>query len=330
MSPRPQSEILRIDGRIVAITHSEKVLFPNDGITKRELVAYYERIAATMLPHLRERPIVMERYPDGINGQKIFQKNTPSHFPGWIRVVSLPKKDGIVRHVVCDDAATLVYLANQAVITPHTWLTRIDKPTHPDQMIFDLDPSDGDFRAVCKTAKRLRERLLDEGLASFVKTTGSRGLHVLVPLNRRADFDAVRAFARTIAEALVQNDPEHLTTELRKDRRKGRIFVDIVRNAYAQTAAPAYAVRPRDRAPVAAPLEWKELDSHRLKPDLYNIRNIFDRLDQIGDPWKDLKQHAQGLPRGRGSNGARGVSQKTQLQSNSRTGGNKEDDSQVQ
>jgi bifunctional non-homologous end joining protein LigD len=329
MTSRPQNETLRIEGRIVAITHPEKVLFPNDGITKHELVAYYERIAATMLPHLRGRPLVMERYPDGINGQKIFQKNTPSHFPGWIRVASLPKKDGIVRHVVCDDAATLVYLANQAVITPHTWLSQLDKPNQPDQMIFDLDPSDGDFRAVCKTAKRLREWLLEEGLTSFVKTTGSRGLHVLVPLDRRADFESVRAFARTIAEALVQDDPEHLTTEVRKDRRKGRIFVDTARNGYAQTAAPAYAVRPRDRCPVAAPLEWKELDSNQLKPDLYNIRNIFDRLDKIGDPWKDLKQHAQRLPRGGGSNWARGVSQKAQLQRNSRTGGREEDNSQV-
>jgi bifunctional non-homologous end joining protein LigD len=316
MSPRPQSEALRIDGRIVAITHPEKALFPNDGITKGELVVYYQRIAAMMLPYLRGRPIVMERYPDGINEQKIFQKNTPSYFPDWIRVVSLPKKDGVVRHVVCDDASTLVYLGNQAVITPHTWLSRVDKPNHPDQMIFDLDPSNGDFMAVCKAAKLLRKRLLEEGLTSFVKTTGSRGLHVLVPLNRRANFDTVRAFARTVAEDFVQSDPAHLTTEVRKDKRKSRIFVDTARNAYAQTAAPAYAVRPRDRAPVATPLEWKELDSHQLRPDLYDIRNIFDRLNKIGDPWNGLKQHAQGLPRGRGSNGARGVSQETQLQRN--------------
>src|SRR5258708_34939146 len=152
MSPRPQSEALRIGSRTVTITNPEKVLFPNDGITKRGLVAYYQRIAATMLPHLRGRPIVMERYPDGINGEKIFQKNMPSYFPDWIRVVSLPKKGGIVRHVVCDDTPTLVYLANQAVITPHTWLSRIDKPTRPDQMIFDLDPSYGAFAAGCKAA----------------------------------------------------------------------------------------------------------------------------------------------------------------------------------
>jgi len=285
-----------VSRRSVEITHAEKVLFPNDGITKQDFVAYYERIVATMLPHLRGRAIVMERYPDGIHSQKIFQKNTPAYYPPWVKTVSLPKKDGVVRHVVCDDAATLVYLANQAVITPHTWLSRIDKPNHPDQMIFDLDPSDGDFRATCDTAKRLREQLMKRGLTSFVKTTGSRGLHVLVPLNRRAEFAEVRAFARRVAADLSQSDPERLTTEVRKSKRQGRIFVDTARNAYAQTAAPAYAVRPRDGAPVAAPLHWNELDSRGLEPDLYNIRNIFDRLDKIGDPWRDLKRHAQGLP----------------------------------
>src|SRR6266850_1381929 len=155
---------------------------------------------------------------------------------------------------------------------------RICEPNHPDQMIFDLDPSDGDFRATCDTAKRLREQLMKRGLTSFVKTTGSRGLHVLVPLNRRAEFAEVRAFARRVAADLSQSDPERLTTEVRRSKRQGRIFVDTARNAYAQTAAPAYAVRPRDGAPVAAPLHWNELDSRGLEPDLYNIRNIFDRL----------------------------------------------------
>jgi bifunctional non-homologous end joining protein LigD len=143
----------------------------------------------------------------------------------------------------------------------------------------------------------LRERLTERALTSFVKTTGSRGLHVLVPLNRRADFDEVRAFARQVAEDLAQSDPERLTTEVRKTKRQGRIFIDTARNAYAQTAAPAYAVRPRDGAPVAAPLHWNELDNRRLKPDQYNIRNIFDRLKKIDDPWKDVMRHAQNLPR---------------------------------
>ncbi len=295
MSPRSESSV-RIGRRVIEITHAEKVLFANGGITKRDLVEYYERIAATMLPHLRGRPIAMERYPDGIHSQRIFQKNTPAYYPAWIKTVSLPKKNGVVRHVTCDDAATLVYLANQAVITPHTWLSRIDEPNHPDQMIFDLDPSNEDFRVVCDTAKRLRERLLEWGLTSFVKTTGSRGLHVLVPLNHRADFEAVRAFALRIAADLAESDPERLTTEVRKSKRQGRIFVDTARNAYAQTAAPAYAVRPRLGALVAAPLHWNELDGRGLEPSLFNIRNIFHRLDKLGDPWKDVRRHAQMLP----------------------------------
>jgi bifunctional non-homologous end joining protein LigD len=186
---------------------------------------------------------------------------------------------------------------------PHTWLSRIDKPNHPDQMIFDLDPSDGDFRAVCDAAKMLRKRLMERGLTSFVKTTGSRGSHVRIPLNCRADFDEVRAFARQMAAGLVQSDPERLTMEAGKSKRQGRIFVDTARNTYAQTAAPAYAVRPRDGTPVAAPVYWNELD-RELKPDLYNIRNISDRLKNMSDPWKDVMRHPQILPRWISSDGA--------------------------
>jgi bifunctional non-homologous end joining protein LigD len=295
------SESVHIGGRTVNLKNLDKVLFPNDGITKLEIIEYYRRIAATMLPHIAERPIVMERYPDGIHGPKIFQKNAAPHYPEWIKVHALPKKDGVVRHVVCDDEATLVYLANQAAITPHTWLSRIDQPNLPDQLIFDLDPFDENFGTVCRAAKLLRQRLAEEGLTAFVKITGSRGLHVMVPLERHADFDTVRGFAREVARGLVETDPEHLTIQVRKNKRKGRIFVDTARNAYAQTAAPAYAVRPQDGAPVAAPLEWDELDSGRIRPDLYNIRNIFERLDKIGDPWKDWARHAQRLPRSNGS-----------------------------
>jgi bifunctional non-homologous end joining protein LigD len=280
----------------VEITHPDKVLFPRDGITKAELVDYYRRIAPTMLPHLQGRPLVMERYPDGIDGQGFYAKNTPRYFPPWIETVSLSKQGGTVRHVDCNDVDTLVYLANQAVITPHAWLSCAGKPDQPDQMIFDLDPSGADFRAVCTAAKAIRELLREHGLAAFVKTTGSRGLHVLTPLIRGAEFDQVRAFARNLAERCVAGDPHHLTTEVRKNKRGDRIFVDIARNAYAQTAAPAYAVRPRDGAPVAAPLDWDELDSPRIRPDLFNIRNVFKRLEKLGDPWKDLARHARKLP----------------------------------
>jgi bifunctional non-homologous end joining protein LigD len=292
-------EEMRVGRQVVHITRPQKVLFPDDEIDKRQLAEYYERIASTMLPHLRDRPVTMERYPDGIDGPRLIQKRAASYFPRWIRTASMKKQNGTVQHVICQDAATLVYLANQACITPHVWLSRIDKPDHPDQMIFDLDPSGGDFRTVCRAALTLRELLEREHLHAFVKTTGSRGLHVLVPLNRRARFDDVRAFARDVATELAGADPEHLTVDVRKEKRRGRIFIDIARNAYAQTAAPPYAVRPRPGAPVAAPLEWSELEDPRLTPDRYTISNIFDRLRRTGDLWKDLGRKAQALPRQR-------------------------------
>jgi bifunctional non-homologous end joining protein LigD len=296
MSRQSKSEAKRVGRQLLEITRPEKVLFPNDGITKRELVEYYERIASTMLPYLRGRPIAMERYPDGIVGQGFFQKKAGPYFPDWLKTASLAKQNGAVRHVICDDAATLVYLASQAVITPHTWLSRVDKPNHPDQMIFDFDASKEQFKTVCVAARKLRDALANHGLTSFVKTTGSRGLHVLVALDRKAEFDQVRAFARDIAEQLARSDPVHLTTDIRKNKRRGRIFVDVGRNSYAQTAAPPYAVRARDGAPVAAPLAWDELEDPGLRADQFNIRNIFDRLEKVGDPWKDSNKRAQKLP----------------------------------
>ena len=287
----------RLAPEVPEITRPEKVLFPKDGITKGELVEYYERIAPTMLPYLQGRPIAMERYPDGIAKEGFFQKKAGPYFPDWVPTAVLDKQNGTVRHVICDDAATLVYLAGQAVITPHTWLSRADKPNYPDQLIFDLDPSEEDFKAVCVAAKRLRDLLTQRGVTSFVKTTGSRGLHVLAPLDRKKDFDAVRTFAREIADQLAQADTAHLTTEVRKNKRDGRIFLDTARNAYAQTAAPPYAVRARDGAPVACPLRWDELDDAKLRPDRFNIRTVFERLKKVGDPWKDLPKHAQKLPR---------------------------------
>ncbi|MBV8847383.1 MAG: non-homologous end-joining DNA ligase [Bryobacterales bacterium] len=283
---RVKNELLRVGRQTIQVTRPDKVLFPNDPITKGELIGYYRRIAPVMLRHLRGRPIAMQRYPDGIELQGFFQKKAAAYYPDWISTATLPKQNGSVRYVICNNAATLVYLANQAVITPHVWLSRADKPNYPDQMIFDLDPPDGDFGAVRRAALKLREILERGGHESFPKTTGSRGLHVLVKLNRRKNFDAVRAFARDVAGELAGSDPRHLTTEVRKNKRAGRIFIDTARNAYGQTAAPPYAVRARAGAPVAVPLSWEEVQDPRLRPDQFNIRNIFDRLEHVGDPWK--------------------------------------------
>ena len=295
----PESTI-RVGGRDVRITRPEKVLFPDDGITKQELVDYYRRMARWILPQLRERPLTLERFPDGIHGARIIQKSAARYFPRWIKTVSVAKVGGTVRHVVCDDEATLVYLANLACITPHVWLSRIDKKDYPDQMVFDLDPSGASFAAVVETAKAARKLLEQLGLTVYVKTTGSRGLHVVAPLKRQEKFDSVRAFARQVAELLVNQSPNERTLEQRKDKRGERVFIDINRNAYAQTMAAAYAVRPRAGAPVSTPLDWRELDDKALRPDGVTIRNIFERLEKrpvgkIDDPWKDFRTRAAGL-----------------------------------
>jgi len=294
MSVKP-AEILRVDGHEVGITRPEKVLFPGDGITKGDVIRYYQRIGPWMLPHLEGRPLALQRFPDGIDKPGFFQKATPAYYPAWTRKVTVQKEGGTVRHVVCDDAATLVYLANQACITPHIWLSRVDKLQFPDQMIFDLDPSTGDFAPVVDAALSLKGLLDDLELPAFIKTTGSRGLHVAVPLNRKRGFDSVRAFARRVAEVIVAQHPSRYTIEQYKSKRRGRVFIDVNRNAWAQTAVAVYAVRPRKGAPVSVPLAWSELHQKGLRPDGITIRTVFERIDKKDDPWKDFWRHAASL-----------------------------------
>jgi bifunctional non-homologous end joining protein LigD len=272
--------------RDIQITRPGKILFPGDGITKSELAAYYRRVARWAVPRMRNRPLMMERYPDGIGGKPLMQKNAPDHFPEWVHTAELPKEGGTVRHALCDNADSLVYLAGQACITPHRWLSRADRPRHPDLLVFDLDPSGkADFEDVRWAASRLGGLLEEVELPSHLMTTGSRGLHVIAALDRKADFDSVRAFARRIARELTARHPDRLTDEPRKARRGDRVYLDIQRNAYAQTAVAPYAVRARDGAPVAMPISWSELKDPDLAPDRWNLRNIEDRLRE-GDAWE--------------------------------------------
>jgi bifunctional non-homologous end joining protein LigD len=293
-------EPLRIGGHRVAVSRPDKVLFPDGGVTKGELVEYYRRIAPWILPHLRDRAIALERYPEGIGAPGFFQKATPAYYPEWIRRVTIPKREGgTVEQVVCDDAATLVYLANQDCITPHIWLSRTDRLDYPDRMLFDLDPGDGGFEPARAAAQAVKALLDELGLPAYLKTTGSRGLHVAVPLKRREGFDSVRAFARALASVVVSRDPDRWTVEQRKAPRRGRLFVDTNRNAYAQLIAPAYAVRARPGAPVAVPLSWEELRRPELRSNGVTIRTVFDRLASVADPWADFRRSGASLARAR-------------------------------
>jgi bifunctional non-homologous end joining protein LigD len=290
-----RAEILRLGRHDVKITRPDKVLFPKDGITKRELVDYYRHITSWMLPHMRGRPLTLERFPDGIDRMRLIQKSVSAYYPEWIKTVTVKKVGGTVRHVLCEDEATLAYLANQACITPHIWLSRTDAIEFPDQMVFDLDPSSDDFSPVKATAQALRKILQQLRLPVYLKTSGSRGLHVVVPLRRDSDFDSVRTFARRIAELAVDEDPKHRTLEARKNERRGRVYIDTNRNAYAQTVAPAYAVRPRPGAPVSVPLDWHELNKKDLRPDGVTIRTVFARLERAENPWNDFWHKAVSL-----------------------------------
>jgi bifunctional non-homologous end joining protein LigD len=287
--------VVRVDRREIELSRPEKVLFPEDGITKGDLVEYYARIAPRMLPYLRDRPLTLERYPNGIHTKRFFQKEVSSYFPKWIRTVTVEKVGGTVTHVVCNDTATLVYIANQACVTPHIFLSRTDKLDIPDQLVFDLDPQADDFEVVRSTALDFKQLLDELELPAFLKTTGSRGLHVVVPLQRRESYHAVRAFGRELAGIIVSQAPRARTMEQLKANRGKRVFIDTNRNGYAQLVAPAYAVRARKGAPVSIPLAWGELKKKDLRSNRFTIGTIFGRLSRTPDPWADFWQSGVSL-----------------------------------
>jgi bifunctional non-homologous end joining protein LigD len=299
----PKHEVIKVGSREVPFSSPDKVLFPADGITKGDLADYYRRVARTMLPHVRGRPISMQRFPEGIGEKGFYHKQVPDYFPDWIATAQIEvKEDGEIQpQVIIEEVATLVYLVQQNTITPHTWLSRADKIDCPDKIVFDLDPATDDFGAVCRAAPWLKAALEEAGLVPFVMTSGSRGLHVVAPLDRTvkagaAGFDAVRDFAKALADRVAAGHPKELTTEFSKDEREGRLFIDYLRNAYAATSVPPYAVRARQGAPVATPLRWEELDQPGINARTYHIRNLFERLDKDGDPWHDFFKKAKRLP----------------------------------
>jgi bifunctional non-homologous end joining protein LigD len=284
----------------VEISHADKVLFPEPGLTKLDLARHYARVAGAMVPLVRDHPVAMHSFPGGVARPGYFAKEVPAHFPDWIRRVTVPKRGGTVTHPLANDAATLVYLANQNCITPHIWTSRADRPTQPDRIVFDLDPPGPRFADVRATARTLGDLLREAGLEPFAMTTGSRGIHVVTPIRRGPDYEEVRAFSRAVAALLRDQDPGRLTVEVRIAKRGGRIFIDTGRNAYAQHAVAPYAVRPRAAAPVATPLRWEELDDRRLRPDRWTVTTIGDRMRSVGDPWEGFGRGAPRLPKLRG------------------------------
>jgi bifunctional non-homologous end joining protein LigD len=298
MSAR-QANLVTSGGVTVQLSHMDKVFFPDDDLRKGDLIDYYRMVASRMLPYLRERPLVMGRYPDGVTGEAILQKNVSRYFPDWVKRVEVERigRGGAVCQVVCDRPETLIYLANQACIELHVLLSRVAALYRPDQLVFDLDPPAEDaFDDARRCALDLR-RLLEEdlGLTTYVKTTGGKGLHVHVPLRSDEGFDPVRDFARAVAELMIRDAPDRFTLQQRVDQRGNRIYLDVQRNGYAQMAVAPYSVRARRAAPVATPLQWAEVEDAGLNPRRFTMRTMGDRLATTQDPWTGMSRHRRGL-----------------------------------
>jgi bifunctional non-homologous end joining protein LigD len=280
------------------ITHPEKILFPDDGITKGELASYYETIAPVMLPHLRRRPITMERFHRGIGAPGFFQKDVVKGFPEWLERVEVPKHGGTVHHPIANDTRSLLWLANQNSITIHVWPSRTPNLYNPDICIFDLDPSkEDDLETLVRAALNLRDLLAELGLPSWIKTSGSKGFHIAVPLDSKSDFGTVAHFAHTVGKIMVKRDPDNLTQEFSKADRGGRILVDTGRNGYSATYAATYTVRARSGAPVSAPCTWEELERGDVGPKSFTLRTMAQRIADVGELWAELLKKKRSLKR---------------------------------
>jgi bifunctional non-homologous end joining protein LigD len=277
----------------IEISNPDKVLFPDIGFTKSDLVGYYTSISSHMLRHLRQRPVNMKRAPDGIRGESFYQQRAGNYFPSWVETVEVTKSDGgSITHIICDDKKTLAVMANLACITIHIWLSRTSSLGNPDKIIFDLDPPEGKgFDLVKFGARKLREYFEHRSIRSFVMTTGSRGLHVAIPIKPENGFERIRKYTKKIGRELSDRYPDKLTIRQQKDKRRGRLFMDYMRNSYGITSVCPYSIRLLDEAPVAAPLDWDELGDSNITARSWTVGNIFKRLGQREDPWKDIYRH---------------------------------------
>jgi bifunctional non-homologous end joining protein LigD len=299
MSPRAALTVAGVD-----VTHPDKVLLParegGDDVTKADLARYWEAVASAVLPHLAGRPLTLQRFPDGLDAGGFVQQDASKRAPQGLHTVDTPRRerrsgaDHVVHHPEVEELADLIRLVQVSAVTLHGWNAVAGALERPDRLIVDIDPGErADLAGIRDVARALRAAVEDRGLVAFLQSTGSRGYHVVAPLDGSADHDAVRAVASELADAVAAQSPEELTTAMRKDARGGRTFLDVGRNAYGQTAIVPYAPRGRPGGPTATPLDWDELG--RVAPDQHDIRSIPRRLARKTDPWADLVDHARPL-----------------------------------
>lgn len=277
-------------------TQKDKILFPVSGITKQNVIEYYDTISDYILPYLKDRPLTMQRFPSGIGKEGFFQKHIPDYFPDWIPTAKIKKQGGWVNYVLCNSKEVLLYLINQYVLTFHVTLSKREKIEYPDKLIFDLDPPKDHFKLAVKAAKALRTLLENElELKAYVMTSGSKGLHVAIPLNADKPFDDIHEFSKLVSNYICNNNPNEFTTAIRKDQREERLFIDYLRNSYAQTSVVPFSIRAIENAPVATPLSWDELGDTTLNAQTYTMANILDRLEKKTNPWRDFEQNVKSI-----------------------------------
>jgi bifunctional non-homologous end joining protein LigD len=286
---------IELGGHTIELSNQDRVVFPDSGITKGEVVTYYKDIAELMVPELRGRALSMERFTKAIDAGGFFQKHWQKHYPAWIDNVTFGAKTA-VKYPIVDSQAALVYLANQGGVAFHVITSRKATLHHPDLVVFDLDPPDGGFELVRKSARILHDVLDELGLRAFVKTTGSKGLHVVAPLDE-ATFEEVHTLCHALARLLVARHPDLVTTEFYKKDRGDRLYFDTARNALGSTFIAPYSLRGKPGAPVSMPIDWSELDDKKLRSNSFTIKNVRERLAKKGDAWRDLRKHAGSVTR---------------------------------
>jgi bifunctional non-homologous end joining protein LigD len=288
-APENDREI-KLNGKTVSLTNQQKIYWPKEKITKGQLVDYYLSVADVILPHLKDRPLSLNRFPNGIAGPSFYQKDLDlKTVPSWLKTAQVwsESSDREIDYLVCNNEATLAWMVNLGCIEINPWLSRLKKPDHPDYIVIDLDPDDIAFVHVVETALAVRKLLESRNIVSFVKTSGSRGMHICIPTGAKHDFDTCKLFAEYLAQEVNAMLPEITSVERTKSKRKKKVYIDFLQNRRGQTIASAYSVRPKPGATVSAPLEWKEV-TKALKMEDFHMGNIGKRLDKKGDLWAGI------------------------------------------
>ncbi|MGI5922009.1 MAG: non-homologous end-joining DNA ligase [Syntrophomonadaceae bacterium] len=285
-----------LNGRELTLSNLDKVLWPGQGYTKGDLIKYYVEVSPYIIKHLRNRPLVITRYPNGIKGKSFYQKNAPEYMPEWIKTFPWYSQDSkrYIYFILVEEAATMAWLANQAGIEMHPWLSSKETVDYPDFVVFDLDPSPGStYQDVIDIAMALKELLDSLELRSYVKSSGAEGLHIYVPVINKYTYQEIRKFAQAVAEVVTRLLPKIATVERLTAKRGSKVYVDYLQNALGKTLCSPYSVRPRENAPVSAPLYWNEVE--QSAPAYYNIKNIMPRIEKVGDLFAPVLSDKQDL-----------------------------------